>query len=662
MNGFNEMVWIGVLLLFMGGAIIPYGFINRRALCLTVGCSMAAAGSGFALWMGVRALLSTQPIQINLMNILPSIDLAFHIDHLSGFFLLTISIVSLITSLYSISYMKMYTQENLGWWSFCYNLFLLSMMFVVTVNNAITFLIFWELMTISSYFLVTFRYRQEQVRKAGFVYLVMTHIGTVFIASAFFLLIGTNGGLDFVSLSANASGIDPATKNLIFLCVLIGFGTKAGIVPLHVWLPQAHPAAPTNISALMSGVMLKTAIYGMIRLLLDILKIGPSWWGAVIISLGIISALVGVVSALMEQDLKRLLAYSSVENIGIILMGIGTSFVFYAWSLPIPAAIALAAALFHVINHAIFKSLLFLCTGSVYYITHTKDMAELGGLIKKMPFTATLFLIGALSISAIPPLNGFASEYQLYLSLLSVSYQQVSSVWIMVGVLACAALALTGVLVAACFIKAFGISFLALPRSNKAATATEVPWKMTVSVIPLALLCLIFGLLPGPMMTLLTKIGVQLTQGPQSIPIQALPYGIFLALGLVMLILVGFTRLIGTGKERKVQTWGCGIETKVAMQYSADAFSQPIRRVYHPVLRPTRKIKVAYVDKPYFAYRIIFSERIGSNIKAYFYVPLRQFIIAVSRRWQRIQSGSISWYLGYIFMTLIVLLIIMTKG
>lgn len=662
MDLWSKIIWIVVLLCFISGAVIPFGLNKDRILALKIGCIMAAAGSGSALLLGVKGFLGDKPIDINLGNILPSVDLAFQVDHLSGFFLLTIAIVAFVASLYSITYMQVYVEENMGWWSFCYNIFLLSMMFVVTVNNVITFLIFWELMSVSSYFLVTFSFKRERVRKAGFVYLVMTHIGTVFIASAFFLLVGTTGGWSFTNLALQAEGLELTVKNLIFLCVLLGFGTKAGMVPVHVWLPKAHPAAPTNISALMSGVMLKTAIYGMIRVLLDILGIGPSWWGVTILCLGLLSAFVGVVSALMEKDLKRLLAYSSVENIGIILMGIGTSFVFYSWSLPIPAAIALAAGLFHVFNHAIFKSLLFLSTGSVYYATKTKDMGKLGGLINKMPQTAMLFLIGSIAISALPPLSGFASEYQLYLSLLSISQEQVSSIWIIGGILACALLALIGALAAACFVKAFGITFLALPRSPKAEKAVEVPWKLTASMAPLALLCLLFGLLPGPMMRSLAQIGVQITQDSQLISIETYHSGIFIALAVVISVVIGITYLINPGKVRKVPTWGCGINTSGAMQYTADSFSQPVRRVYQVILRPTRKVKVEFTDKAYFGYRITFRERIGPKVKDYVYKPLRQYIVLASKKWQAIQSGNINLYLGYIFITLIILLILITKG
>ncbi len=658
----EEILSLLLILVFLAGATVPSIIANNRRLSLTFGCLLGAIGSVISLYLAIEGLLFSEPIRINLGHILPSIFLELYIDKLSAFFILTITIVSLLTSIYSIRYMKIYAHENMAWWSFCYNLFILSMILVVTVNNIILFLLFWEVMTLTSYFLVTFSFRREQVRKAGFVYLVMTHIGTVFITSAFFLLSSTGGGWGFDSLIANAKVLNPEIRNVIFLCALIGFGTKAGMVPLHVWLPQAHPAAPTNISALMSGVMLKTAIYGMIRVIMNFLGSGPSWWGVSLMTLGVITAVVGVISALMQQDLKRLLAYSSVENIGIIMMGLGTSIIFSSWKMPVPTAIALGAALFHVLNHAIFKSLLFLCTGSIYYVTHTKDMEKLGGLLNKMPYTAVLFLIGALSISAIPPFNGFASEYQLYRSLLMISFQDISGFWVIGGIIACTFLALTGVLAAACFIKAFGITFLALPRSEKVSDAKEVPLTMTVAVLPLGLLCLILGIISGPLMEILVSIPNQLIEGTQSTHIQNNHYVIFFLVTFVMVLIAGIMKFLGAKEVRRTETWGCGIEIDASMEYTGASFTQPIRRVYSPLLRPKRRIRTEYSKQPYFGYRIIFNEYLGSNIKDHFYVPIRQGIIRLSRKWQLIQSGNMNWYLGYIFITIVILLGVFSKG
>jgi len=657
MGGLRDTFFILMFAMYLAGAFLPLLLKGKPKLSLGLGCSLGAIAGFLGLGLGLGCLLSPEPFEVHFGTILPGVPFDLLIDKLSGFFLATISLVTFLVSLYSRDYMKIYRNENVAWWCFCYNLFILSMTFVVTVNNTIVFLIFWELMTLTSYFLVTFEYRHQQVRKAGFSYIVMTHLGTVFIMSAFFILFNGTGGWDFAALASHSGDLPGATRSLVFVCALIGFGTKAGVVPLHLWLPQAHPAAPSNVSAIMSGVMLKTAIYGMIRLVIDMLGTGPAWWGGLVLAVGVISALIGVIYALMEHDLKRLLAFHSVENIGIILMGVGTSMIFYAWSMPIIAAIALAAGLFHVLNHAVFKSLLFLGAGSIYYATHTRDIEELGGLIKKMPQTALLFLVGAISISAIPPFNGFASEYQIYQSLLNLSYLKISGFWSMAGILSGAALALTGALAAACFVKAFGVSFLALPRTEKAAGAREVPLGMRLSMAPLGALCLILGIVPQVALNTLTGIAGQLVPGAQIPAIGTYNLNLALLLVAIMAVLFGLSRLFGSQKVRVSQTWGCGIVPNASMEYTAASFSQPIRRVYRTLLQPERKVRTQFNLLPYFGYKIHFEEHIKSVIKDYLYSPLRRITIGASKKWRCIQSGDINLYLGYIFVTLIVLLV-----
>ncbi len=656
MAGLQEKLLFVTLILYLAGAILPLIIKGRHRVSLTTGCCLGAAAGMLGFALGLWGLLSPQPLTVSFGYILPGVEFGIFIDRLGGFFLATISMVASLASFYSLGYMRIYEKENVAWWSFCYNLFVLSMSLVVTVNNTVVFLIFWELMTLASYFLVTFEYRHQQVRKAGFAYIVMTHLGTVFIISAFFMMSG-GGGWGFANLAARASSLSATAKSLVFACALIGFGTKAGVVPLHLWLPSAHPAAPSNVSAVMSGVMLKTAIYGMVRLLIDILGPGPVWWGGIVLAVGIVSALIGVLYALMEHDLKRLLAFHSVENIGIILMGLGTGMIFYSWSMPVPAAIAVAAGLFHVLNHAIFKSLLFLGAGSVYYATRTRDIEELGGLIKRMPQTAVFFLVGAVSISAIPPFNGFASEYQIYQSLLALSFAKASGFWSAAGVLACAALALTGALAAACFVKAFGISFLALPRSPQAASAREVPPAMRIGMAPLAILCLILGVVPQMVMNSLFKVAMQIVPGPEIPPLGAFNLSLALLLAAIMVALAVLSRLLGSRQARRAETWGCGIVPDATMEYTAASFSQPVRRVYSSILQPKREVNSDYSLLPYFNYRIHFDEHIRSVIKDYLYHPLREFTIVMSQKWRCIQCGNINLYLGYIFVTLVILLI-----
>ncbi|MFZ5646007.1 MAG: proton-conducting transporter membrane subunit [Bacillota bacterium] len=644
-----------VLFFYLAGALLPFFFRARPGISLGLGCGSAAMAGIIALFLGVKGLLSPDPVQLTLGSTLPGVEFKIFIDRLSGFFIAVISLVTFLVSFYSRDYMKIYERENIAWWSFCYNLFILSMTLVVSVENIIAFLVFWEIMTLSSYFLVTFEYRRQQVRKAGFSYIAMTHLGTVFIISAFFIMSYGTGRWDFASLSEISGSLPAAARNMVFVFALIGFGTKAGVVPLHLWLPLAHPAAPSNVSAVMSGVMLKTAIYGLVRLVLDILGPGPVWWGGAVLAAGVVSAVVGVLYALMEHDMKRLLAFHSVENIGIILMGVGAGMIFHSWSMSAAAALALAAGLFHVLNHAVFKSLLFMGAGSVYYAAHSRDIDQLGGLIKRMPQTAALFLVGSLAISAIPPLNGFASEYQIYQSLLNISYARESGIWSAAGVLACAALGMTGALAAACFVKAFGISFLGLPRSGNAAGASEAPLGMRLGMAPLGVLCVLIGIMPEPVLSMLSGVASPVFHGP---PVAYETFNLNLALLLlaVTLTLYGAVRLAGGRKARRSETWGCGIVTDASMEYTAASFSQPIRRVYRSMLRPRRKVCVSFTQLPYFGYRIHFEEHIRSLFNEFLYSPLRRMTIGTSKKWRCIQSGNINLYLGYIFLTLVLLL------
>ena len=351
-----------------------------------------------------------------------------------------------------------------------YNALLLATTLVFTASNAFFFLIAWEIMALTAYCLVSFEHEKSEDAHAGVLFFIMSHIGTGCLILGFLLLFQAAGGQSpgdyaFDAFRTLGEKMSPGRRDAAFLLFLFGFGVKAGIVPLHIWLPEAHPVAPSNASALLSGVMIKTGIYGLTRVLFDFMGTPPNWWGVTILTIGTISAVLGVLYALMEHDLKRLLAYHSIENIGIILMGLGAALMFLHTHHPVLATLALIAGLYHTINHAIFKALLFLGAGAVLHATHTRNMEEMGGLIKRMPKTAFFFLIGAVAISALPPLNGFVSEWLTYQSLLQ-GFGTTDSLVRLMFPLSGAMLALTGALAAACFVKAFGITFLAQPRSE----------------------------------------------------------------------------------------------------------------------------------------------------------------------------------------------------
>ena len=372
---------------------------------------------------------------------------------------------------------------------FFFNILILSLYAVVLSANIFTFLISWETMAIASYFLVIFE-RSEKAARAGLFYAVMTHIGTAFIIALFFILYRYTNRMDFEGMKGGLALVPVNVRSLIFIFAVIGFGTKAGIIPLHTWIPRAYAVVPSNVAAVMSGLMVKMGVYGLIRICMDVMGQGPEWWGIAVIGVGAVSALLGILYSLIENDLKLFLAYSSVENIGIILLGVGAAMMFKSNGLYALSSLALAAALFHVLNHALFKGALFLGAGSVIASTGTGNMEALGGLLKRMPYTGLFFLAGALAICALPPMNGFVSEWLTYQSLL-LGYQAPSVTAKIVSPLGGAALALTGALAAAGFVKAFGIAFLGMPRGDRARHAQESSAWMIAGMALLAVPCLL---------------------------------------------------------------------------------------------------------------------------------------------------------------------------
>jgi len=464
------------------------------------------------------------------------------------------------------------------------------------------------------------------------------------------------------------------TQSLIFLCATVGFGIKAGIIPLHIWLPEAHPAAPSNVSALMSGVMIKTGIYGMVRVFFDFLGPDiPGWWGILILLVAVTSSVLGVLYALMEHDLKRLLAFHSIENIGIILMGVGAALLFSSFGYRPLAAIALIAGLYHVLNHAIFKGLLFLGAGSVLHGTHSRNIEELGGLIRKMPWTSFFFLTGAVANSALPPLNGFVSEWLTFQALLLGFH--ISDLTVKIAVpLTVALLALTGALAAACFVKAFGITFLGLPRSDRAEHAHESPFSMIAAMGVLAAFCVLFGVVPGLVVSVLnplagsllrTHLSSQLVLNggmllvPQSASTSISPAVLTGLLVAVTLIPLGVGYLFGGRLRRRLaMTWACGLRRiEPRMQYTATGFSKPLRLIFSNIYRATHEIEIAEETSPYFRPDITYELRTESVFLKYLYEPVYRFIIASARMVRRIQTGHIHSYLAYIFVTLVLLLL-----
>jgi hydrogenase-4 component B len=599
----------------------------------------------------------------------------FRLDGLSSLMAGMISVLAFTTSLYAISYTEGYDHQGVGELGFFNNMFIAAMLLVVTVANAFYFLIFWELMTLTSYFLVIFEQEKKESISAGYLYFLIAHIGTALIMLAFLVLYKNTGTFDFSSFRDVT--LPAATKNLVFLLAFFGFGAKAGIVPLHIWLPRAHPAAPSHASALLSGVMIKTAVYGIIRLLVDLLGSSVWWWGFVVMLFGALSAVLGILYALDERDLKRVLAYSSVENIGIILMGVGAGMIGIAIGLPVLAVIGFLAALYHTINHAVFKGLLFMGAGAVVYRTHTRNMNEMGGLASLMPWTALIFLIGAISISAIPPLNGFVSEWFLYQALFTGSTTDPGILRVF-GPLFAMLLGLVGAMVAMCFVKAYGTTFTGPPRSQRAKEAREVPRPMLAGMGILALGAVFLGLgapivtpfLGGIAAGLAKTSPVIMANGMQVFPAEisqavlSTPFVLILLAGLLSVPFLAIFFLGGfrAGQKSEAEPWACGYGYSSQMGVSASNFAQPMRVVYGPLFW----LRVL-VQKPLDGIAAL-SRRFNAGlpnaepvVEKAVSQPIMATVQYVGKYIQSMQMGDLRMYCLYIFVALAILLIVIFR-
>jgi len=600
----------------------------------------------------------------------------FFVDKLSAFFILVISISVFAVSIYSTGYVREYFgKKNIGYLGFLYNIFIISMILVASADNAVMFLIVWELMSVVSYFLVVYEHEKPETRKAGFIYIVMTHIGTGFIMMSFLVFIGTSASFSFGTFAEAGKTMTPLLKDIAFIFALIGFGTKAGIVPMHIWLPYAHPEAPSNVSALMSGVMIKIAIFMLIRVFFDFLGASQAWWGYVVLTLGTISAILGILYAVVESDIKRMLAFSSIENIGIILIGIGASMIFFASGKPVLASIAAIAALYHLLNHSIFKGLLFMGAGSILYSTHTKNIEDLGGLIKKMPKSAILILIGVLSIAALPPFSGFISEWLTFQSLL-LGFNLNETFPMIILFISAAVLALTGALAAFCFLKFFGIGFLALPRSQHAEHAKEANTPMLIGMGIFASLSILLGILPFYVLPVLARIAASFTGNLDSFTFASfatflipssmisLSTPAILAIIIIFMLILSVILFLINGKKQPVyETWGCGQPVSTSRnEYTATAFSKPVQVWFKNLYRPARETEATYSTSPYLKESFKFESKIEQVIERYLYEPVVDFVITRSRKLLIIRTGSIHTYLGYIFGTLVILFMFVIAG
>jgi len=632
------------------------------ASVLTAAAAAAALGGGAPL----GGVLFVHPHS--------GLTLSYALDPLSAWFLVVLSVLAVPIAIFSIGYARhppFHTRS--AFLGIAYNVLLLAVELVFVSADVIGFLFAWELMTLATAALVATEHEAASCRRAAYLYLVMSHVGTGALIGAFFILSSAAGSVAFSAILSGAVLTGPF-RDLVFALFLLGFGVKAGVIPLHVWLPEAHPAAPSGISALMSGVLIKSGIYGIVRFCAFGLGRPEFSWGVIVLIIGAVSAVLGVLYALMQHDLKRLLAYHSIENIGIILLGVGASMIAIAGGRPELAPVGLAAGLYHVLNHAVFKGLLFLSAGSVVVATGTRQIEDFGGLLRRMPRTGLCFLVGAIAISGLPPFNGFASEWLAFQSLLG-GFQASREPFVhFMFPVAGALLALTGALAAACFVKAFGVSFLALPRSAAAGSAREVVASMQWPQAFLATLCLALGVFPGAVLGVLRVVmqslgGLQpppeMVRGPFGMAVDAgasavvMPAGLALALagGLGAAALLVLLNQIGR-LVRRAPTWGCGGVLGARTEYTATAFSKPLMMIFSAVYRPTREVESLAKVSPYFPHEVRYHVEIEPTFERYVYGPLTEAVLRIANRMKILQAGSLHAYLGYVIALVLTLVLI----
>jgi formate hydrogenlyase subunit 3/multisubunit Na+/H+ antiporter MnhD subunit len=652
------------------GAIAAWLALGSLGLCVPRNLGLISrvifplgAAVGLVLAVAMAFAIPGTPVTAVLPLGLP--DLPFHVrlDSLGAFFLLLLGATGAAISLFSAGYFRASEGTPPGLVCFQYHAFLAAMAAVLIADDAYLFMVAWEAMALASYFLVTTEHRIPEIRQAGFLYLLIAHVGAVALLLCFGVLQGGSGDYTFDGMrAAQLQGVSPAAA---FLLALFGFGAKAGLLPLHVWLPEAHPAAPSPVSALMSGVMLKTAIYGLLRVTFDLLDMQVWWWGVIALSLGLTTALFGVIFAAAQTDMKRLLAYSSIENIGIIVAGIGLTILFRAYDKGLLSAITLTAVLYHALNHAFFKSLLFLATGSVLHSTRERSLGKLGGLIHRMPWVAWLALVGTLAIAGLPPLNGFVSEWLLLQAFLFTPSLPQSFVNMLVP-LAAAALVLAAALAAYVMVKFYGVIFLGQPREANLVHAHDAGRFERAALVWLAAGCVVLGVFPATVIGMIDPINAMLV-GTSALergsgnwlllaPISEdrasySPLIVLVVIVSAVLVTIWIVHRLWHGRVRSAPPWDCGYPRQTSrMQDTAEGFGQPIRQVFEPFFRMERELPSPFDASPRY------SVRIADHVWHGLYLPLARAVDLIARLAGLIQQGRISVYLTYSFLTLLALL------
>ncbi|MDR2035280.1 MAG: hydrogenase 4 subunit B [Coriobacteriales bacterium] len=655
--------------LFVVGALLALLTGRSEKLSRTLSSIFGAAASLFALIAGGNAIIFCSE-SLTLATPFAFAPLPLLINPLTGLLLVVINLLALAAWTFGFSYLREYSGREVSVIGFFMSLFIVAMNLLVAVDNVFWFLVFFEIMSLCSYFLVVVK-QDEMSVKAGFLYLVMAHIGFLLIMIAFFIMSSAAGSFDFAVFRITDFG--PQTASVVFLLTFIGFGIKAGMVPFHTWLPKAHPAAPSQVSALMSGAMIKIGIFGIVKVGLDLLASSGCelWWGLLIVLFGAVSAVFGIIYALTERDIKSLLAYSSIENIGIILLGVGTGFVGVALHLPSLAGLGFLAGLFHLLNHAVFKGLLFMGAGSVIFSTHTRDIEKLGGLIKVMPLTAVCFLCGSLAVAALPPLNGFVSEWFTYQAMFTAAFEGALMVRV-VFALAAVALVVTGALALATFVKAFGLSFLGAPRTREAHEAREVPFTMKLAKVVLAAFCVGLGLGAPLVVPYIQSISASFLAGSPDLlqigrylfnpELYAVISPPMIALLLISLgaIVASVALLLHRGNVASNRDpWACGYLHETEMPMRPSSFAGQMNTFFKPLFT-LRSTITAQSDK----FISLFNSSVRGAKKAedfsdrYVVDSVSSFVKWLALKSKGIEGGNFRVYLLYIVVALLVLLIL----
>jgi hydrogenase-4 component B len=638
-------------------ALRDFRIVARVLFPLSAALSVALAA------LALSALPSTPEIAVLAIG-LPGLPFHLRLDALASFFLMILGIASAGISIFASGYFRVGEGTPPGLICLQYQLFLAAMAMVLLADDAYAFMVSWEMMALASFFLVTTNHRILEIQRAGYLYLLVAHIGAIAILLCFGVLQANTGDYTFANM--RAQHLTPFWASCAFLLALFGFGAKAGVLPLHIWLPEAHPAAPSPVSALMSGVMLKTAIYGMTRVTFDLIATPLWWWGVVALTLGLATALFGVIFAAVQVDMKRLLAYSSIENIGLIVVALGLAIIFYAYEMRSLAALALTAMLYHCLNHAVFKSLLFLGTGSVLHATHERSLGKLGGLMRFMPWVAWTTLVGVIASAGLPPSNGFASEWLLLQSFLFTGELPNPYLKMLVPLFA-AGVVLVAALAGYVMVKFFGVVFLGRPREERLRDAKDAGGLERLGLAWLTAGCVLLGLFPVAVIEVIDpipfalvgrglaqsgRVGDWLLLAPVSAERASYsPLLVMLATLAIVLATFVLVRRFYHGRLRRAAPWGCGFPQQNArMQDTAEGFGQPIRQIFEPFYRMRRELPSSFDTAP--RYRV----EVEDPMWAWIYLRIAAATEAVSRVVGRLQRGRIAIYLLYSFITLVTLL------